>query len=149
MDLLRALRQEIADSDFPEALQKTVTFLRTRVPHYNWVGVYMLKDAELVLHAWDGPQATQHIRIPIGQGICGLAAREQRTVIVGDVNADTRYLACFSNTRAEIVVPIFKDSKIIGEIDIDSDTRNAFGEKDRIFLESVAQLLGEKYGQKR
>ncbi len=149
MDLLRALRQEIAGADFPDALSKTVTFLRTRVPHYNWVGVYMLEDAELVLHAWDGPEATQHIRIPLDKGICGLAAREQRTVIVGDVNADSRYLACFPYTRAEIVVPIFKDSKIIGELDIDSDTLNAFGEKDRVFLESVAQLLGEKYGEKR
>ncbi len=145
MDLLSALRREIAALDFAQALQRTVSFLRKNVIRYNWVGVYMLEDDELVLKAWDGPQATQHVRIPIGQGICGLAARERRTVIVGDVNADPRYLACFPSTHSEIVVPIFKDSQVIGEIDIDSDMLYAFTEKDREFLEQVAALLGEIY----
>lgn len=147
MNLLSALRDEISTPDFQTALQKTVTFLRARVPHYNWVGVYMLAGDELVLQAWDGPEATQHVRIPIGKGICGLAAREKRTVIVGDVNADSRYLACFPNTRSEIVVPIMKGTQVLGEIDVDSDTLNAFTGKDRVFLESVAKLLGERYGQ--
>jgi L-methionine (R)-S-oxide reductase len=148
MDLLSALRREIAGLDFAQALQRTVTFLRKNVTRYSWVGVYMLEDDELVLRAWDGPQATQHVRIPIGQGICGLAAREGRTVIVGDVNADPRYLACFPSTRSEIVVPIFKDSRVIGEIDIDSDMLYAFTEKDREFLEQVAALLGERYDKR-
>jgi L-methionine (R)-S-oxide reductase len=148
MDLLSALRREIAGLDFAQALQRTVTFLRKNVTRYSWVGVYMLEDDELVLRAWDGPQATQHVRIPIGQGICGLAAREGRTVIVGDVNADPRYLACFPSTRSEIVVPIFKYSRVIGEIDIDSDMLYAFTEKDREFLEQVAALLGERYAER-
>jgi GAF domain-containing protein len=148
MDLLSALRREIAGLEFAQALQRTVTFLRKNVTRYSWVGVYMLEDDELVLRAWDGPQATQHVRIPIGQGICGLAAREGRTVIVGDVNADPRYLACFTSTRSEIVVPIFKDSRVIGEIDIDSDMLYAFTEKDREFLEQVAALLGERYAER-
>jgi L-methionine (R)-S-oxide reductase len=75
----------------------------------------------------------------------GLAAREKRTVIVGDVNADPRYLACFPYTRSEIVVPIMKGTTVLGEIDIDSDTLHAFTEKDREFLEGVAALLGERY----
>lgn len=146
MDLLSSLRQEIAGLDFAQALHKTVSFLRKNVAHYNWVGVYMLEGDELVLKAWDGPEATQHVRIPIGKGICGLAAREKRTVIVGDVSADPRYLACFPYTKSEIVVPIFKDSTVIGEIDIDSDALHAFTERDREFLEEVAALLGERYG---
>lgn len=145
MDLLNALRQEIAGLDFGQTLQKTVSFLRENVAHYNWVGVYMLEDDELVLKAWDGPEATQHTRIPIGKGICGLAAREKRTVIVGDVNANPRYLACFPYTKSEIVVPIMKGAKVLGEIDIDSDTLNAFTEQDREFLEEVAALLGERH----
>ncbi|MCL6642327.1 MAG: GAF domain-containing protein [Candidatus Bipolaricaulota bacterium] len=145
MDLLSTLRHEIAGLDFSQALQKAVSFLRKSVAHYNWVGVYMLEGDELVLQAWDGPEPTQHGRIPIGQGICGLAAREKRTVIVGDVNADPRYLACFPYTRSEIVVPIMRGTKVLGEIDIDSDTPYAFTEKDREFLEGVATLLGERY----
>lgn len=145
MDLLATLHQEITGLDFAQALQKTVSFLRENIAHYNWVGVYMLEGDELVLKAWDGPEATQHVRIPIGRGICGLAAREKRTVIVGDVNADPRYLACFPYTKSEIVVPIMKGARVLGEIDIDSDTPNAFTQKDREFLERVAALLGEKY----
>lgn len=147
MDLLTTLQQEIAGLDFARALQRTVSFLRKTVAHYNWVGIYMLEGEELVLRAWDGPEATQHVRIPIGKGICGLAAREKKTVIVGDVHADSRYLACFPYTRSEIVVPIFKDSQVIGEIDIDSDTLHAFTQKDRELLEKVAALLGESYGR--
>ncbi|MCD6135415.1 GAF domain-containing protein, partial [Candidatus Bipolaricaulota bacterium] len=75
--------------------------------------------------------------------ICGLAARTGETVIVGDVNADSRYLACFPQTRAEIVVPIYAGDKVIGEIDIDSDTADAFTDDDRNLLEDVARLLGD------
>ncbi|MCS7197375.1 MAG: GAF domain-containing protein [Candidatus Bipolaricaulota bacterium] len=146
MDLLNSLRQEIVGLNFPQTLQRVVSFLRKNFAHYNWVGIYMLEGDELVLKAWDGPEATQHVRIPIGKGICGLAAREKRTVIVGDVTAEPRYLACFPYTKSEIVVPIFKDSKVIGEIDIDSNTLHAFTEQDRELLEQVADLLGERYG---
>lgn len=145
MDLLKQLEKETQSLDFPETIEITVKFLRKQVKHYNWVGVYMLEGEELVLRAWDGPEATEHVRIPVGAGICGLAAREKRTVIVGDVNADPRYLACFPSTRSEIVVPLFKAGKVIGEIDIDSDTLHAFTEKDRSFLEQIANFLGTKH----
>lgn len=145
MDLLNALRSEIVGLDFGQTVQKIVSFLRRSVAHYNWVGIYMREGDELVLKAWDGPEATQHVRIPIGKGICGLAARERRTVVVGDVAADPRYLACFPYTRSEIVVPIMKGAEVLGEIDIDSNTPQAFTEKDREFLERVAVLLGERY----
>jgi GAF domain-containing protein len=104
----------------------------------------MIEDGDtLVLKAWDGPAATEHVRIPIGQGICGLAAREARTVVVDDVNKDPRYLACFLQTRSEIVVPVFSEGRVVGEIDIDSDRPAAFTEADRTLLESVADLLGK------
>lgn len=124
--------------------------LRASMPHYNWVGVYLLEEqgSVLVLRGWDGPAATEHVRIPVGEGICGLAAREARTVIVDDVRADPRYLQCFLHTRAEIVVPIFRDGAVIGEIDIDSDAVEAFNATDRMFLEwcaaQLAPLLGEE-----
>jgi len=133
-------------ASFDEACQLTVKILAKSVSHFNWVGIYLAKDKELVLTAWNGPEATEHTRIPIGQGICGLAALRGETVIVDDINADSRYLACFPHTRAEIVVPIFKDARVIGEIDIDSDKQAAFTGEDRTFLEEVATHLAERWG---
>lgn len=118
--------------------------LNETVPTYNWVGIYLVEGADLVLAAWRGPAPTEHVRIPLGQGICGAAAASGETIVVDDVNADPRYLACFLNTRAEIVVPIRDERAVYGEIDIDSDHRGAFGPADRVFLEGVAARLAER-----
>ena len=94
-----------------------------------------------MLGPWQGPEATEHVRIPVGQGVCGAAAASGHTEIVDDVDADPRYLSCFPSTRSEIVVPIAYDSRVVGEIDIDSDRPAAFGDEDRAFLERVAELI--------
>ncbi len=112
-----------------------------KVPHYTWVGIYSIDGPELVLASWSGPTATLHTRIPNGQGICGAAAAEKRTIVVPDVNDDPRYLQCFINTRAEIVVPILKDGAPVAAIDIDSDQRDAFTPTDQEFLAWVADEL--------
>ena len=112
-----------------------------KIPHFTWVGIYAVDGSDLVLSSWSGPTATLHTRIPMGQGICGAAVAEKATIIVPDVNADPRYLQCFINTRAEIVVPILKDGAPIAEIDIDSDQLNAFTSTDKDFVEWVAQEL--------
>ena len=109
--------------------------------HYSWVGIYLVEGDDLVLGPWQGPEATEHVRIPVGQGVCGAAAASGQTEIVDDVNADPRYLSCFPSTRSEIVVPIARDGHVVGEIDIDSDRPAAFSEQDQIFLERVAELL--------
>jgi len=101
-----------------------------------------LDGTTLVLDAWEGPQATEHTRIPVERGICGQAAREGRTVIVDDVRSDPNYLACFLETRAEIVVPILVEGRVVGEIDIDGNSVKAFDGSDRRFLEGVAAKLG-------
>jgi L-methionine (R)-S-oxide reductase len=124
-----------------EVLRKTVDGLHDRFGHYSWVGIYLVEGDDLVLGPWKGPQATDHVRIPIGQGICGAAATSGSTEIVDDVNADDRYLACFVSTRSEIVVPIVYEGRVVGEIDIDSDVPAAFGDEDREFLERVALLI--------
>ena len=94
-----------------------------------------------MLGPWKGPEATEHVRIPVGQGVCGAAAASGETEIVDDVNADPRYLACFASTRSEIVVPVSREGRVVGEIDIDSDQPAAFGDADREFLERVAELI--------
>ena len=129
------------ESEADEVLKQTVEVLADRFGHYSWVGIYLVEDGDLVLGPWRGAQATEHVRIPVGQGICGAAAASGRTEIVDDVNADPRYLACFLSTRSEIVVPISFEGGVVGEIDIDSDTPAAFGDADRVFFERVATLI--------
>jgi len=121
--------------------RKAVEVLQDGFEHYSWVGIYLVEGDELVLGPWQGPEATEHARIPVGQGVCGAAAASGRTEVVDDVNADPRYLACFPSTRSEIVVPIVHEGAVVGEIDIDSDRRAAFDDDDRAFLERVAQLI--------
>lgn len=141
-DALNLLRAEIAEAADPhQAAQRGVEVLHDRFPHYDWVGIYWVEGSDLVLGPWVGPEATEHTRIPIGTGICGAAAASGRTEIVPDVEADSRYLACFASTRSEIVVPIFADGQVVGEIDIDGSDRDAFDETDGRFLEEVAALL--------
>jgi L-methionine (R)-S-oxide reductase len=134
----RILNRE-AESD--RIVRQVVEVLHDRVAHYSWVGVYFVEGNELVLGPWKGPQATEHVRIPVGQGVCGAAAASARTELVDDVHADDRYLACFPQTRSEIVVPVLYEGLVVAEIDIDSDEPAAFTETDRAFLEQVARLV--------
>jgi L-methionine (R)-S-oxide reductase len=129
------------ESEADEVLRKTVEVLHDRFDHYSWVGIYLVEGDELVLGPWKGAEATDHVRIPVGEGICGAAAASGRTEIVDDVSSDERYLACFPSTRSEIVVPISYEGRVVGEIDIDSDQPAAFGPGDRSFLERVAVLI--------
>lgn len=124
----------------PGGVQAVVDLLAA-LDDYSWVGVYVVVGDVLVLGPWRGPAATEHVRIPVGEGICGAAAASGRTEIVADVAEDDRYLACFASTRSEIVVPIVRDGAVVGEIDVDSDRPGAFGESDRRLLEEVATLL--------
>jgi L-methionine (R)-S-oxide reductase len=132
-----------AEADVPSALDRAVSMLKERVPNYTWVGIYLLEGDELVLGPFRG-KPSPHTRIPLGRGICGAAATEKTTIVVDDVNADPRYLACSLETKSEIVVPIMDDNRVLGEIDIDSDKPGAFGEADRQLLEAVAARLAKR-----
>ena len=122
-----------------QARDALVKLLNSRVPTYSWVGIYVVEGEDLVLDAWAGPVATEHVRIPIGKGVCGFAAKAGKTEIVGDVSKDPRYLQCFLSTKSEMVVPISNEGRVVGEIDIDSDQLDAFSSVDREFLEAVAR----------
>jgi L-methionine (R)-S-oxide reductase len=123
------------------ALQEVCRFLRESFRHYRWVGIYRLEGTSLVLDGWDGPAATEHTRIPLERGVCGQAARENRTVVVEDVRASPEYLACFLETRSEVVVPIRDSGRVVGEIDIDGNEVGAFDRSDAAFLETIAGKL--------
>lgn len=137
---------QLAAAGAPDAntlMAETVALLQREQPHYNWVGIYLLEKEELILGPFVG-KPTPHTRIPLNQGICGAAASTGHTLIVDDVHADPRFLACSLETRSEIVVPIVCDRQVMGEIDIDSDVPAAFTEEDRALLEQVAGILAQK-----
>jgi GAF domain-containing protein len=141
--ILAWLEDEVARAAEPwlEVLARVVTGLAASHPTFDWTGIYLLEGQELVLGPFVG-EPTEHVRIPVGRGICGAAVAERDTIVVDDVHADPRYLACFATTRSEIVVPIITaDGRVIGEIDVDSEQAAAFGADDRAMLEHVAALL--------
>jgi len=125
-----------------EGIRLAVETIRGFSPHYHWTGVYLIDGAELAL-AHEIGKPTPHRRIPLDSGICGAAAREGRTIVVDDVNADPRYLACTLETRSEIVVPLKDGDRVVGEIDIDSDRPAAFTDLDRRALERAAGILSD------
>ena len=127
-------------------LREVCALLQRQRPHYNWVGFYFLEGAELVLGPFVGAPSP-HTRISLDKGICGAAVRERRSVVVPDVHADPRYLACSLETRSEIVVQIEFQGRLLGEIDIDSHTAAAFGEDDRALLEEIARRLAPALAQ--
>lgn len=144
LDRVEALSDDLErvaeDSDAAGLMRVLVSMFKARVPHYHWVGIYLLEGNELRLGPFAGAPSP-HERIPVGQGICGAAAEQRAAIIVPDVRADQRYLACSIATRSEIVVPILDQSRVLGEIDIDSDHPNAFNEHDQALLERAASLI--------
>ena len=111
--------------------------------NFFWVGFYLIKGGELVLGPFQGPVACT--RIQFGRGVCGTAWEEKRTIIVPDVDAFPGHIACNSESRSEIVVPLFNSSEIIGVLDIDSDQLNTFDETDALYLEKIIQTVGKTF----
>jgi GAF domain-containing protein len=108
---------------------------------FNWVGVYVLEGDTLVLAPFRGPNPVGHERIPIGEGVCGAVAASRRTEVVPDVNARPGHIQCFIGTRSEVVAPIVKDGRVLGVLDVDSDTLDAFGDAEvRLVEEAAAEI---------
>jgi L-methionine (R)-S-oxide reductase len=140
-EVLREIRDRLhGERDKTRAMQTVVRALKQRMPDYTWVGIYVLDGNELVLGPFEG-RPSPHTHIPVGRGICGAAVAEKATIIVDDVSADPRYLACSIDTKSEIVVPIMRGDDVLGEVDIDSDKPAAFGRSDQELLEEIAALL--------
>jgi L-methionine (R)-S-oxide reductase len=113
---------------------------------FNWTGVYMLHGDLLKVGPYVGPE-TPHKEIRLNSGICGAAASRKETILVDDVTADPRFLACSISTRSEIVVPLMDGETVLGEIDIDSNRPGNFTAEDREMLERIAGLIVEKLRQ--
>ncbi len=127
-----------------ERLTAVCELLQTHLDVYDWVGFYFAHETERTLHlrAFAG-EPTDHTVIPFGKGICGQVAESNANFVVPDVKAQDNYIACSIHVKAEIVIPLFKDGKNIGQIDIDSHTANPFTEEDERFLEWVNEKVAE------
>lgn len=133
-----------------ERLQQVCDLLEKSIGYYDWVGFYFANHQEKTLHlkAFAG-EPTDHTVIPFGKGICGQVAVSNENFVVPDVKAQDNYISCNRFVLAEIVVPLFKDGKNIGQIDIDSHTADPFSTEDEAFLEwintEVAQILDSEF----
>jgi L-methionine (R)-S-oxide reductase len=107
----------------------------------NWAGFYFLKAEELVLGPFQGQPAC--VRIPVGKGVCGTAAHRREAVVVPDVETFPGHIACDVASRSEVVVPLLKNGRLIGVLDLDSPRRNRFNDDDRSGLETLAALWVE------
>ena len=139
--VLQAVEDAVASDDKPrDRLKYVVEIVRGLRELYDWVGIYYLRGGVLELGPFSGVP-TSHTRIPVGRGVCGTAVQQRRNQIVDDVRGVPNYLACSAAVRSEIVVLVWHEQEVVGEIDIDSDTVAAFGYEDEKFLDTVAALI--------
>ena len=106
---------------------------------FFWVGFYVVKEEMLVLAPFQGPLACTRIRY--GKGVCGTAWKDAQTIVVPDVEQFPGHIACSSDSRSEIVVPIVRDGKVVAVLDIDSDKLNEFDKTDAEYLERLCAIL--------
>jgi GAF domain-containing protein len=137
---LQAMRDEGHLSD--ALLRKAVRSVSVD-DRFEWVGVYLLKDDELWLHNYKG-EPTNHAKIPVGTGICGRAVAERTNLNIPDVSVEENYLACSPDVQSELVILIRAGDDIFGQIDLDSEEKNAFTEDDEIGLIGIADKLAEQ-----
>lgn len=126
------------------SLRKVAMQTLSELPNYDWSGIYRLEGKELLLDAFVGAE-TDHVRIPVGVGVCGTAVAEKANQVIDDVRELANYLACSVSTRSEIVVLIHRDGEILGQIDIDSHQVGAFDETDEELLEGLATILASQW----
>ena len=147
-ELYRILEQQVRaltdDETDPIAnMANCAALIFNSVPQLNWAGFYLLKGKELVLGPFQGQPAC--VRIPIGKGVCGTAARTQMTLRVSDVTNFDGHIACDSKSRSEIVVPLVKqESELIGVLDVDSPQVDRFDHEDEAGLKAIAAIMAQK-----
>jgi L-methionine (R)-S-oxide reductase len=147
----RAVRTAIeglldGEDDWIAAMATVSCELHHGFASYDWTGFYRaVSDALLVIGPYQGGHGC--LRIELGRGVCGAAARTRETQLVPDVNAFEGHIACSSSTQSEIVVPVLRpDGTVLAVLDVDSDAPAAFDTVDQEHLEALARMLGERFG---
>lgn len=117
----------------------TSALIYQSMPDLNWAGFYLMDGGELVLGPFQGKVAC--VRIPVGRGVCGTAVKEDRSILVEDVHAFPGHIACDSASRSELVVPIRRDGRVVGVIDLDSPSPARFDADDQRGIEELARIF--------
>ena len=130
------------ETDIIAIMANTSAFIYENMKNLNWAGFYVYRDNELVLGPFQGKVACY--RIKMDKGVCGHCATLRKSVVVDNVHEFPGHIACDSASNSELVVPVIKGDSLFGVIDIDSFEFNNFSEKDREFIEGVAEILSEK-----
>lgn len=120
-------------------MSNLASLLYNIMPEVNWAGFYIFKEEQLVLGPFHGKPAC--IRIPLGKGVCGTAAASRETQLVRNVHSFPGHIACDGDTRSEIVVPMVKEGRLIGVLDIDSPIAARFEQEDQEALERIVSTL--------
>ena len=143
-ELLTAQLRSFAEADswYVPLMANAAALLFDALADVNWAGFYLLRGERLVLGPFQGKTACIHI--PLGKGVCGTAAQRDETQLVPDVHAFPGHIACDSASNSEIVVPIHRDGRVVGVLDIDSPVTGRFTEADRTGLEGIARVLEER-----
>ena len=137
--LLAQVKAMIKDESDPVANMANVAALIQEAFHFWWTGFYRVIDKQLVLGPFQGPVACT--RIGFGKGVCGTSWKERKTIVVEDVEQFPGHIACSSESKSEIVVPLMKQGEVIGVLDIDSERLATFDATDQHWLEQVAMVL--------
>ncbi|UXS58966.1 GAF domain-containing protein [Staphylococcus ureilyticus] len=127
------------ESNMIAILSNISALLNDSLDQINWVGFYLVEDNELILGPFQGHPACVHIAI--GKGVCGTAVAKNESQLVADVNAFPGHIACDANSKSEIVIPIHKDSNVIGVLDIDAPITNRFNNEDKQGLENIVAII--------
>ncbi|MBQ6043174.1 MAG: GAF domain-containing protein [Clostridia bacterium] len=122
-------------------LANVAALIYNETENINWAGFYLLKGETLVLGPFQGKPAC--IEIPISRGVCGAAAREDRVMSVNDVHSFPGHIACDPDSRSELVVPLHKDGKVFGVLDIDSPVKDRFTDEDSRTFSALAAVIEE------
>lgn len=147
-DLYRTLGQQLramtdAETDPIANMANCAALIFNYVPRLNWAGFYLLKEDQLVLGPFQGQPAC--VRIPIGKGVCGTAAKKRTTLRVPNVTAFDGHIACDANSKSEIVVPLLTDDgSLIGVLDVDSPELDRFDLDDEVGLKAIAAIIAQK-----
>lgn len=142
-DLLQAAEALTAgERDGVANMANVAALLWEFLPQVNWTGFYRMMEGELVLGPFVGRPAC--IRIPVGQGVCGAAAKSGATQLVEDVRAFPGHIACDGDTRSELVVPVVRAGEVIAVIDLDSPELARFDAEDQAGIEALAAMLADR-----
>ncbi len=129
------------EPNFLANISNLPALINSNLPDLNWAGFYILEENELVLGPFQGKVACT--RIPVGRGVCGSAIAERKTFIVPDVHAFPGHIACDCASNSEIVIPLMKDGKLWGVLDLDSPIKDRFSEDDATGLKLILSTLFE------